>query len=279
MPTIPGHATEIRYRRTGPLAGKYYHRFSPGVRMAANADGSVTLRGRRRIHARDDEPGFWQRYGGHRANPGAVPLHAARCPLPRCPTGTHWEKSGRRWRPALCERHTDMVKRAARAYFEHHPKRNPPGPVAFHGYLITPHGFGRKGFFITKGSTTIQRHVNTMREAETIVRMLAGWRNPRRSRPAPRSRSTRETSGSPWPWIFAGVFLWVWSVNRAQEPAAAGDMVPTSVSMSDVVRGMQAEAEALAATAEAGGTSYTSLSDWIRSSGVSTVISEIGWPL
>ena len=65
MATIPGHATEIRYRRTGPLAGRYVHRFAPGVKMRANADGSVTLRGRRRIHATEDEPGFWRKYGGH----------------------------------------------------------------------------------------------------------------------------------------------------------------------------------------------------------------------
>lgn len=50
---------------------------------------------------------------------------------------------------------------------------------AFHGYLITPHGFGRKGFFITKDGATIHRHVDTMQQAKTIISLLAGWRNPR----------------------------------------------------------------------------------------------------
>ena len=53
----------------------YYHPFKGGVRMIANADGSVTLRGRQRIHAVDTEPGFWERYGhgrkGMRRNPGS----------------------------------------------------------------------------------------------------------------------------------------------------------------------------------------------------------------
>ncbi len=167
MATIPGHATEIRYARTGPLAGKYYHRFGPGVRMRANADGSVTLRGRRRIHATEDEPGFWRKYGGR-----------------------------------------------------HHA-------------------------------------------------------NPRRRRATPRSRRQvvvleRETSGLPWGWIFAGVFFWTWSLNRGAVASvtAPGDVTPY-VSLSDVVRGMQAEAETLAATAEADGTSYVSLSDWVRSGGSS----------
>ncbi|MCI0371223.1 MAG: hypothetical protein L0214_07540 [candidate division NC10 bacterium] len=61
--TIPGEALEIRYRRGGAQAGKYFHPFGPGVKMYANADGSVTLRGQRRIHAEDSEPGFWERYG------------------------------------------------------------------------------------------------------------------------------------------------------------------------------------------------------------------------
>lgn len=70
---IPGEVTEIRYRRTGSQKGNYYHPFKGGVKMIANADGSVTLRGRRRIHADDREPGFWKRYGhGHgRSNPMA----------------------------------------------------------------------------------------------------------------------------------------------------------------------------------------------------------------
>jgi hypothetical protein len=62
MPAIPGEATEIRYRRTGALAGRYYHRFRPGVRMHANRDGSVTLRGIRKLHAVESEPGFWDKY-------------------------------------------------------------------------------------------------------------------------------------------------------------------------------------------------------------------------
>lgn len=60
---IPGTAVQIRYRRSGAQRGMYYHDFKPGVRMVANADGSVTLRGPRTIHAVDTEPGFWQRYG------------------------------------------------------------------------------------------------------------------------------------------------------------------------------------------------------------------------
>lgn len=67
---IPGEALEVRYRRAGPQAGKYFHPFEPGVRMYANADGSVTFRGRKRIHADDRESGFWQRYGhGRERNP------------------------------------------------------------------------------------------------------------------------------------------------------------------------------------------------------------------
>jgi len=72
MRTIPGEATEIRYRRTGPLAGRYYHKFRPGVRMRANRNGSVTLQGPQTIHAVDSEPGFWDKYGG-RANPRRRP--------------------------------------------------------------------------------------------------------------------------------------------------------------------------------------------------------------
>jgi len=70
---MPGMATEIRYRRTGAQPGMYYHPFKGGVKMYANGDGSVTLRGRQRIHAVDSEPGFWERYGhgrkGMRRNP------------------------------------------------------------------------------------------------------------------------------------------------------------------------------------------------------------------
>lgn len=72
MRTIPGEVTEIRYQRSGPLAGRYYHRFRPGVRMRANRDGSVTLTGPRKIHAVESEPGFWDKYGG-KANPRPAP--------------------------------------------------------------------------------------------------------------------------------------------------------------------------------------------------------------
>ena len=65
--TIPGEITEVRYRRTGPQRGYYVHRFEGGVRMHANRDGSVTLRGPHRIHAVDTELGFWEKYG--RENP------------------------------------------------------------------------------------------------------------------------------------------------------------------------------------------------------------------
>jgi hypothetical protein len=71
--TIPGTALEIRYRRN--TDGKlYYHPFEGPVTMKANRDGSVTLRGRKRIWADDREPGFWERYGhgrGKRRNPVA----------------------------------------------------------------------------------------------------------------------------------------------------------------------------------------------------------------
>jgi hypothetical protein len=59
---IPGHALEVRYRRA--TDGKlYYHPFEGPVKMVANADGSVTLRGGKRIWADDREAGFWDRYG------------------------------------------------------------------------------------------------------------------------------------------------------------------------------------------------------------------------
>ena len=73
---IPGDVTEIRYRRTGSQPGMYYHPFKGGVKMIANADGSVTLRGRERIHGNDRERGFWERYGHGRkrmaSNPGKL---------------------------------------------------------------------------------------------------------------------------------------------------------------------------------------------------------------
>lgn len=59
---IPGTALEVRYRRA--TDGKlYYHPFEGPVKMVANADGSVTLRGGKRIWADDRESGFWDRYG------------------------------------------------------------------------------------------------------------------------------------------------------------------------------------------------------------------------
>lgn len=68
---IPGTALEVRYRRA--TDGKlYYHPFTGPVKMMANADGSVTLRGGKRIWADDREAGFWDRYGHHpkqRRNP------------------------------------------------------------------------------------------------------------------------------------------------------------------------------------------------------------------
>lgn len=68
---IPGRALEVRYRRA--TDGKlYYHPFEGPVKMVANADGSVTLRGSKRIWADDREAGFWDRYGHpkRRRNPG-----------------------------------------------------------------------------------------------------------------------------------------------------------------------------------------------------------------
>lgn len=59
--TIPGRALEIRYLRSD--GKRYFHPFETNVRMIANRDGSVTLRGAKRIHADDREPMFWERYG------------------------------------------------------------------------------------------------------------------------------------------------------------------------------------------------------------------------
>lgn len=58
---IPGTALEIRYLRSD--GKRYFHPFEQHVRMVANRDGSVTLRGRKRIHANDGEANFWERYG------------------------------------------------------------------------------------------------------------------------------------------------------------------------------------------------------------------------
>ncbi|MGH3055546.1 MAG: hypothetical protein ACRDL7_11275 [Gaiellaceae bacterium] len=69
---IPGTATEIRYNRTGSQAGMYKHPFEQNVKMYALKNGSVLLKGRRRIHADDREPNF-SRYvhpsHGQRRNP------------------------------------------------------------------------------------------------------------------------------------------------------------------------------------------------------------------
>jgi hypothetical protein len=58
---IPGRALEIRYLRSD--GKRYFHPFEHPVKMYANRDGSVTLRGSKRIHADDREAGFWERYG------------------------------------------------------------------------------------------------------------------------------------------------------------------------------------------------------------------------
>jgi hypothetical protein len=57
---IPGTALEIRYRRSGSQPGLYKHPFEHPVRMYANVDGSVTLRGTKKIHADDRERDFDQ---------------------------------------------------------------------------------------------------------------------------------------------------------------------------------------------------------------------------
>lgn len=51
---IPGRMTRIEYTRTGRHPGKYYHNFQPasGVQALALADGSVLLRGRRKLYVR-----------------------------------------------------------------------------------------------------------------------------------------------------------------------------------------------------------------------------------
>jgi hypothetical protein len=49
---IPGMLTRIEYRRTGKHPGRYYHRFGRGVRAFALADGSIVLRGPRRLYVR-----------------------------------------------------------------------------------------------------------------------------------------------------------------------------------------------------------------------------------
>lgn len=66
---IPGYMTEARYYREGEHSGHYKHAFKPEskVRMIAMSDGSVWLRGNRRIHADDRRPGFGRYTDG---NPG-----------------------------------------------------------------------------------------------------------------------------------------------------------------------------------------------------------------
>ena len=63
--TIPGQVRDIRYDRPGAFRGPYRHTFQPGVRMVAQADGSVVLRGPRRVWANaDDLPRDRQRESG-----------------------------------------------------------------------------------------------------------------------------------------------------------------------------------------------------------------------
>lgn len=76
--TIPGQALEVQYRRSGSQRGHYYHPFKPGVKMYALKDGSVLFKGRKRIHAMDTEPGFWEQYGHGRKpsqNPRGWDMH------------------------------------------------------------------------------------------------------------------------------------------------------------------------------------------------------------
>jgi len=78
-------------------------------------------------------------------------------------------------------------------------RTNPAGAVAYHGYLITPHGFGRRGFFITKDGATIQRHVLTLQQAKAIIALLAGWRNPKR-RASTKEVMARYNPRTVWAW-------------------------------------------------------------------------------
>lgn len=212
MPLIPGHATEIRYRRTGPLAGRYVHRFRPGVRMRANADGSVTLRGRRPIHATEDEAGFWEKYG-HRDNPPR-PTHQAFCL--RCLGGGKFLG-----RPGS--------KRSAEFEATSH------GSAYGHDVTILPAKNPRRW---SRSRARAPRHV---------VRVTV----------------TRPPEAFPWGWIFAGVLFWAWSAQRAT--GAVSEPMPgrSIISLSDTVRTMQADAEAL--TASSASSPYTSLSDYLRS--------------
>lgn len=80
---IPGKALEIRYLRSD--GKRYFHPFEHHVRMIANRNGSVTLRGSRRVWADDGEAGFWERYGHHgrhgamrNARKRSIPRHRRR---------------------------------------------------------------------------------------------------------------------------------------------------------------------------------------------------------
>ncbi len=147
--------------------------------------------------------------------------------------------------------------------FNRYVKRNPERPT-HQAFCLRCLGGGK--FLGRPGSQRAAdreatSHMSAYGHAVTILPA----KNPRR-RSAPRSRSVRETSGLPWGWIFAGVFFWTWSLNRGATTGvtAPGDTTPY-VSLSDAVRGMQADADALAVAAEAEGSPYVSLSDWVRS--------------
>ena len=51
--TIPGRLQEIRYQRTGKRPGPYKHTFGRGVQILALSDGSIVLRGRRRLWGKE----------------------------------------------------------------------------------------------------------------------------------------------------------------------------------------------------------------------------------
>jgi hypothetical protein len=49
---IPGVLTRVEYRRAGKHPGQYYHKFGRDVRAFALADGSILLKGPRRLYVR-----------------------------------------------------------------------------------------------------------------------------------------------------------------------------------------------------------------------------------